>query len=216
MALRLNNIQLQQVKETKFLGIIIDQNLNWSKHINHVISKVRNTVRIFYHLRYLFPLKTLRILYHSFVHSHILFGLTIYGSTYTTNLNSLQIAQNSILRIMFFTKNHDSIAFAYSLLDILTVRQELKFRLSVLTYKLLKGTIILPHIKLCLQVPRRDTRSSSQGYLNIPHIRTNYGLFSFAYQSSMLWNTIDQSIRLSPSLPLFKSRYRLHLTITSH
>lgn len=145
-------------KRNKNLGNHIHQNLNWSKHIKHVITKIRSTNRIFFHLRYLFPLKTLRILCFSFVHSHILFGLAIYGLTYTTQLNALQVAQNSIVRIIVCAKNHDSISFAYPLLNILTIHREVKLRISILAYKLLKRTIVLPYIQLYLETPCRDTR----------------------------------------------------------
>lgn len=211
MVLRFNDAPLQQLIETKFLGIIIHQNLNWSSHIQHATSKIQKTKYIFYKLRYLFSLKTLRIVYFSLVHSHISFGLPIYGATYTTTLNQLQTAQNSIIRIMLFAKRHDSVTFAYPLLNITTATQELQLRTAILTYKLLKGIIWLSNVNLTLKIPRRDTRLASQTHLHVPHVRTNYGLHSFVYRSSILWNTIPISIRSSITLPVFKSLYRIHL-----
>ena len=31
---------LEQVKETKFLGVVLDEKLNWSQHINHISLKI--------------------------------------------------------------------------------------------------------------------------------------------------------------------------------
>ena len=36
----INGLQIKHVTSTKFLGIIIDDKLNWSLHINYVASKI--------------------------------------------------------------------------------------------------------------------------------------------------------------------------------
>ena len=36
----LDNIAVQQVEVTKFLGVLLDQHLSWKYHINHVAKKV--------------------------------------------------------------------------------------------------------------------------------------------------------------------------------
>ena len=40
LSLQLNMIPIPLVKHTKFLGVTIDEELNWSKHINNIISKI--------------------------------------------------------------------------------------------------------------------------------------------------------------------------------
>ena len=35
----INKVPIQQVDNTKFLGVIIDDNLNWSNHISYINSK---------------------------------------------------------------------------------------------------------------------------------------------------------------------------------
>ena len=38
--LGINKVPIQQVDNTKFLGVIIDDNLNWSNHISYINSKI--------------------------------------------------------------------------------------------------------------------------------------------------------------------------------
>ena len=38
--LLINNQKIYQVKETVFLGVIMDENLNWKSEISHVANKV--------------------------------------------------------------------------------------------------------------------------------------------------------------------------------
>ena len=42
----LDNIAVQQVEVTKFLGVLLDQHLSWKYHINHVTKKVSKTIGI--------------------------------------------------------------------------------------------------------------------------------------------------------------------------
>ena len=64
-----NNIdgnKIQQVNKTKFLGIIIEEHLNWATHINHLCTIIARNVGILQKLRYI-----LKILYHSLILSHL-------------------------------------------------------------------------------------------------------------------------------------------------
>ena len=40
LKLHLNETTIPLVKHTKFLGVTIDENLNWTEHINNIISKL--------------------------------------------------------------------------------------------------------------------------------------------------------------------------------
>ena len=51
-------IPLECKEYVKYLGIIIDCNLNWKYHINYVTLKISKTVGIISELRYYFPNNT--------------------------------------------------------------------------------------------------------------------------------------------------------------
>ena len=42
----MNDIHIQQVEHAKYLGVIIDKNLNWSEHVKKTVNKA-NSVRGF-------------------------------------------------------------------------------------------------------------------------------------------------------------------------
>jgi hypothetical protein len=94
------NIQIQKVEFCKHLGIIIDENLEWSLQIESIYKKLVKYVGFFYKFRNCLPDWCLRTLYYAYVHPHILYGVEIYGNTCASYLEKLQKVNNKILRIL--------------------------------------------------------------------------------------------------------------------
>ena len=95
---------LTKVDKCKYLGVMIDCDLKWQTHIDLVYSRLLKFTGIFYKLRYLVSTTALKMLYFSFVHSQILYGIEVYANTCRTQLSKLCILNNKILRII--QKNH--------------------------------------------------------------------------------------------------------------
>ena len=73
----LNNIVLNEVTHTKFLGVIIQQQLYWHKHINHIRDKIAKQCGILYLTRDCLYTKSLITIYYSLVYSNLLYCQTI-------------------------------------------------------------------------------------------------------------------------------------------
>ena len=76
-----------------FLGIQIDEKLKFDIHIANIAKKLSKNVGIFYKLRNILQLNTLKCLYHSFIESYINYCLLIYGNAYSSHLKPLEIVQ---------------------------------------------------------------------------------------------------------------------------
>ena len=68
----MENTIIKLVVETKFLGIITDQQLSWKSRINFVSRKISETVGIISKARYYLSSKSLLTLYYSLVFPYIL------------------------------------------------------------------------------------------------------------------------------------------------
>ena len=84
----------------KYIGILIDNKLNFKQHIQLVESKIAKSVGIINKLRHIFPSSALLLIYFALVHPHLLHGLPIWGSSFPTYLQKLQHLQNKALRII--------------------------------------------------------------------------------------------------------------------
>ena len=120
----------------KYLGVMIDENITWKPHIAFICSRLARNAGIFLKLRHYISLVQLKQLYYSLAYPYLTYAIVAWGSSYQTQVKKIQIKQNHIIRIFFFSKlygkNTESALPLINLLDLLTVNnifklQSLKF-----------------------------------------------------------------------------------------
>ena len=77
--IKLHDVEIVRVRDFNFLGITINENLNWSSHINKISTKVSRAIGILCKLKHFFPISTLKILYSSLILSQFTYGILIWG-----------------------------------------------------------------------------------------------------------------------------------------
>ena len=83
VTINLANTKIRFVKETKFLGIWLDENLNWNAHPSKLIARLkRNTHLLSNHHNFLDTF-TLKLIYHAQIQSHLNYGLILWGNMAT-------------------------------------------------------------------------------------------------------------------------------------
>ena len=87
---------------TKYLGIILDDQLNWKSHITEVNTKITKYIGIFGKVRHLVPKECLISLYYAFIYSRTNYGIEMYCQTTAKTIRPLQIRQNKVLRKLQF------------------------------------------------------------------------------------------------------------------
>ena len=70
----INNIQIDKNKVVKYLGVHIDENLNWSAHITELSLKLAKCYSLLYQLREYVTTETIHMLYYRFAYSRIQYG----------------------------------------------------------------------------------------------------------------------------------------------
>ena len=66
-----NGTLVAKVNDQKHLGLILDSNLSFKKHLNEKIIKAKRNLGIIKHLSIFLPHKTLDLMYKVFVRSHL-------------------------------------------------------------------------------------------------------------------------------------------------
>ena len=87
----------------KYLGIYLDEHLNWKSQIVHVNNKIAKNIGIFYKLRHYLNIHMLKQLYYNLIYPYLTYGVMSWGNTYSTNLTKIRTKQNKCIRSIFFT-----------------------------------------------------------------------------------------------------------------
>ena len=89
----INGCKINEVVVTKFLGVLIDSNLTWKYHIDHLCSKVSKNIGILRKLRGKLDTDTMTTLYYSFIYPYCHYCIHVWGSTYEKYLNKILVLQ---------------------------------------------------------------------------------------------------------------------------
>ena len=111
---------IKVLSSAKYLGVFIEDKLNFQEHIKHLEMKVSRSVRIL-------TTHALFKLYYTLVHSHLLHGLIVWGNTYPTYLFKLITLQNKALRIVAKSGWYQNILLLHQKFNLLNPQNLHKF-----------------------------------------------------------------------------------------
>ena len=100
VTLIMNRKALQQKDHVKYLGVLLDEHLNWKYQINGVALKISRGIGILAKLKPYLKNNLLRSIYFSLVYSHLSYGVHVWGSADKTSLNKIVTLQNKAIRIL--------------------------------------------------------------------------------------------------------------------
>ena len=200
----LNNHIIAQTKEVVFLGVILDENLSWKPHILNVSRKISKSIGIIYKSSFCLSAMSLRTLYFSLVYPYLIYCITVWGSTYQTNLKRLITLQKKVIKIISnvpFDAHTDNLFRDH---QILKFNDIYLFQTAKFMFLYTKG--LLPNtfnnmFTLTNQIHSYNTRNSNCFYV-FP-CRTNIRRFSIRFRGPQFYNSLNQEIQNCESVGLF-------------
>ena len=87
-----SNTVITNINSTKFLGLIIDSTLSWKDHITRLRLKLNKACYAIRAIKPFMSLDVMKIIYYSYVHSVISYGIIFLGNSHLTS--HLKIAYN--------------------------------------------------------------------------------------------------------------------------
>ena len=99
---------LEIVKETKFLGVYLDSEPNWKKHINYTSTKFAKSIGIISRANQILGKKYLLQLYYSFIFPYLIYCNVIWGNAPAVTIWPIFRLQKIALRIITNTKRGNS------------------------------------------------------------------------------------------------------------
>ena len=106
-------------QSVKFLGVFVDSGLTWRAHCEHLEGRLRSAVFLLRRLSETCSPSVVRVAYFSLFHSHISYGLLIWGHTAT--LQRIFRLQRRAIRIVAGLQYRDDCRNAFTQLRVLTL-----------------------------------------------------------------------------------------------
>ena len=98
-----DNKLLERVANTKFLGVFIDEDLNWKHHTSQIALKVSRNIGVLNRVKYILSSEILLTLYYSMIHPYFLYCNIVWGGASQIALNSLVCLQKRMLRLISYS-----------------------------------------------------------------------------------------------------------------
>ena len=211
VSIKMCNSQIKQVSSLRFLGLIIDNKLNWANHINYVCNKVSKNIGIMYKLNSL-PKSVLKLIYNTIILPHLYYGITAWGNAHATHIQRLTLLQKRAIRIVAHAPFLAHTQPLFASLKILRLNEMYMYQSAIFMYlcqHLLLPSSLLELYSLNNHFHNYNTRSANNYHL--PKSHTSFFQRSIIYNGPQLWNSLPRAIRDSMSVNVFKHRYKSFL-----
>lgn len=215
LSIKLNKYKLSPSSYVKYLGVVIDEFLNWKPHVEILTQKVSKAIGILSKLRYYFPLKTCINVYHAIVHSHFKYGALVWQFCNEELITKLFMLQKRCLRLITFSALDDRVDYFFISCEVLKLSDVLQLELLKFLFCIVNK--FFPQ-QLCslfsfLQVNQSKTRHNNRFLKTLSYNTVRYGKMSLR-SSPDLWNKFLQlkpHIFEAKSLKHFTSLVTIHL-----
>ena len=93
--------KIKRVINTRFLGVIIDEDLSWDTHIKELHKKLLSSLISIKRIYKYIPKNQYKTIYHSLFQSNLTYGITAWGGVPQYKVNKLFSVQKRCLRLLF-------------------------------------------------------------------------------------------------------------------
>ena len=96
--LSISGVKIGRKIEARFLGVIVDEKLTWSKHISVLRAKMARYMGVLYKIKQYLPVNARLLIFQSLVQSHLNFCSLVWGFASKSHIESLFTKQKAGVR----------------------------------------------------------------------------------------------------------------------
>ena len=209
--LQLDGHELQRVTNAKYLGVILNDKLNWTSHINNIYTKISKASYILCKIRHYVNLNTLKMIYYSLVYPHLTYCISSWGGAPKTTLQSINRLHNKILRIITFSDFKSPSAPLYFKLQMLTITDIYNLKLATLIHNIHNHKFTGSNNLVLLQdFHSYQTRLANSNNFFQQFTSSNLTQSTFSSAGLRFWRSLPNDIKLvKPSAFKYKVKYFL-------
>ena len=209
ISLNIDGNIIHETAETKFLGVILDNQLSWHAHVKHNSNKISKSAAILRILRDIFPLNILKTLYLTLVFPYFNYCNLVWGSAYKNTLNPLVILQKKCIRLICKSDYLDHTDPLFKSTKLLKLSQIWELNCAKFVYNCYNSSAYLNFKDMMIhnsQIHQYNTRRRDD--LRTPFERLELCRNSFVVKGIKVWNDLPNKIKFANSMHYFKSKIK--------
>lgn len=214
-ALAVDGVPVLPVSSVRDLGIHVDADLVMRTHVQRTVSRCFAALRQLRQIRRCVPPDTMRTLVVSLVLSRLDYGNSVLTGLPAYLSRRLQSVLNASARLVCNLRRYASVTDALAGLHWLRINERIKYKIAVLTYKVLHDTApqyLGPLVRVADIPGRQHLRSANTNRLVVPPVRLpTVGNRAFAAAGPCVWNSLPKIVTSAETLATFRKRLKTHL-----
>ena len=200
--IKINGKDLEESKQSKLLGISLDNNINMRDHIKSICNQAGRKLNALARISHYLDEHKRKILMNAFITSQFNYCPIIWMFCQRKSNNLINRIHERALRIAFndYTSDFESLLRKD---DSVTIHQRNIQTLSLEIYKTMHE--FNPAFMKDIFSHGKHDYTTRNEYLSHPNPRTvTYGLESFGYKATQIWRLIPNDIQNNPDINAFK------------
>jgi hypothetical protein len=200
--INVNNIPVERIgndqpsQSFKFLGVHIDEHLQWDHHVNYICRKIAHTLFGMKQLKYSIPTDCLITLYHSLISPHLSNGILVWGNALQKYIRRLEILQKKAIRIIYKAKYRSHTDPLFKSSKILKLADLYEYQVCLFMYDYEHKNLPLSFMNIFKHNadvhPSRVTRQSHHFY--IKKSKSQFSMKLPLFNFPRIWNALCDNI----------------------
>ena len=212
-SVRVGEEHITAVKNVRNIGAYFDCELKMDTQVNNMCKRAWLHLYNIGKIRSYLTLDQAKTLVHAYVTSKLDANNSLLAGITVEHKRQLERVQNAAAKVVTKRKKFDSVTPLLYDLHWLPIKDRIKFKILLLTYKSLneKGPVYLKELFMIKSSPHQ-TRLSNALTLDYPLTKlASYGDRAFSIAAAKKWNKLPQTIRASTSVNSFKNQLKTYL-----
>ena len=208
--IKIGQNEIIQKDYVKYLGIMIDNKMNWTQHINYLNAKLCKGSWAISKLKKFVNIHTLKTIYYSLIYSHLKYCITSWGKAAKTIIQPIINTQKRIIRIMTGSNCQTNSSSLFTKLKILKLCDVYKLQMGITIHNIKNNKWQINNTNYLLSnlntIHKYNTRISKNSNYYIHSIWTNLGKSSIMFAGPQVWQGVPNEIK-NYSKHTFKKAY---------
>jgi hypothetical protein len=205
-----DHLEIDVVDQFKYLGVVLDQNLNWVSHASMVAVSVSKRLGAIWRVRKFLDQNTCELMVKALVFPLMTYCGVVWMTCGSGVKSKIQGLHNRAAKLVLGRGKFASSSRALSQLNWRQMEHQWKIQLAVMTWKCMHS--LAPSYlssqfeqSLLSNKSSRNTRAVVRNDLLLPSFRLDKGRNTFLSRGTSLWNTLPTNIRSIGDVCIFKN-----------